>query len=100
MVQVQGPSPSGSVNDAFSVTDPNDRRILWSGPAFTTGGWSCGGAVQEIEKLTGVVLPAVTATACGLVPLTLQFDGIGLSPTEWFATLRPLNVTEPLAATD
>ena len=89
---------SGSVNDQFTVTEPN--KIVWLPPAFTTGGWSCGGAVQEIEKLAGVVLPAVTATVCGLAPLTLQLDGIGLSPTEWFPTLRPSNVTVPLAATD
>src|SRR5437588_267593 len=71
-------------------------------PAFTTGAWSWGGggAVQAIEKLAGVVLPAVTATVCGLASLTLQLDGIGLSSTEWYATLRPLNVTPPLAATD
>jgi hypothetical protein len=57
-------------------------------------------AVQLIVKFAGAVVPAVTETVWGLAPDTLQFDGIGLSPTEWLPTLRPSNVTEPLAPTD
>jgi hypothetical protein len=56
-------------------------------------------AVQLIVKLAGVVLFAVIETVCGFAPLTLQLDGTGLRPTEWFPTLRPLKVTLLFAPT-
>src|SRR4029077_2015185 len=56
-------------------------------------------AVQVIVNVAGVVWFAVTETVCGLGPLTVQLDGIGLSPTEWLPTLRLLNVTLLLAPT-
>src|SRR5207253_8862191 len=57
-------------------------------------------AVQLIVKVACAVLFAAIETVCGLAPLTLQLDGIGLKLTECVATLRLLNVTLPVAPTD
>src|SRR5205823_4264176 len=84
MVTVQGPSWSGSLNDAPSRLKRRPTSTVCSPPAVTLGGWLGGGGVgQSMENAALAVCPAVTVTDCDGPPLTVQFLAMPLSATVW-----------------